>query len=32
MEELKELKDVRPDTLYILSAQSGNFGLWRVLE
>ena len=24
--------DVRPDTLYILSAQSGKLGLWRVLE
>ena len=24
--------DVRPDTLYILSAQSGNLGLWRGLE
>ena len=24
--------EVRPDTLYILSAQSGKLGLWRVLE
>ena len=31
MEELKELKDVRPDTLYILSAQNNNLGLWKVL-
>ena len=23
--------DVRPDALYILSAQSGKLGLWRVL-
>ena len=30
--EMANYPDIRPDTLYILSAQSGNLGLWRVLE
>ena len=30
--EMANYPDIRPDTLYILSAQSGKLGLWRVLE
>lgn len=30
--EMANYPDIRPDTLYILSAQSGNLGLWRFLE